>query len=332
MVTITTPRQNLMKNIRAFILTAILCFTAGWVTHTFYHRNQEEKKYRLSDALIKFRPNDPCEPANSEEKEILEIAVSVLEKPASRYGALSLGIGAQRLLAYNLHRAVDSRPVCTPANIHARAEAAVTANRLFDARLSEYQLVLASRFPEPSPYVVEAVAKIAFEKMFQESDAFPYIHEDIRPYARTVLAEFGHRASSYAEKAYSEVSAESVMGTGAAQIAVAAGHPLALALSEKLMLAKLSQVNDASPVPWYEKKRLYELGQAIAFAGDEAKNHIEPIILLMRRKVQSWAPPFGMIPHYPKRSCDILKQIDGENGPLIREFLYCFDDRIPYDE
>ncbi|UXN58098.1 hypothetical protein [Phyllobacterium zundukense] len=52
----------------------------------------------------------------------------------------------------------------------------------------------------------------------------------------------------------------------------------------------------------------------------------------MNMKVQSWAPPFGMIEHPPKRMCDLLTYIVGANSADDQAFPYCADVKIPYDQ
>ena len=95
------------------------------------------------------------------------------------------------------------------------------------------------------------------------------------------------------------MSAEDAMGTGAAQVAVAAGYPDALERTEKLMLMRLAALQDILVVSWHTKHRLYELAYAISFSGEAAKQHLEPIKILMRKKVESWTV-HGMHPLDPK--------------------------------
>lgn len=114
------------------------------------------------------------------------------------------------------------------------------------------------------------------------------------------------------------------MGTGAAQIAVSGGNPKALQIVERLMVEKLATLPKEQAVPWDARNRLYEMAYALAYGGAQAREHIAPLQDLMSRKVQSWAPPFGMLELSPRRMCDVLAKIM-QKSPTNLNFSYCSD-------
>jgi hypothetical protein len=62
--------------------------------------------------------------------------------------------------------------------------------------------------------------------------------------------------------------------------------------------------------------RLYELAYAIAMGGRAAQAYAGPIYELLGRKVESWAPRFGMLELPPTRMCPVLEYIGGEEARL----------------
>jgi hypothetical protein len=150
--------------------------------------------------------------------------------------------------------------------------------------------------------------------------------------ARATLASLGHAAARpYADQAFRLISGDDALGTGAAQVAVASGHPGALELVEKLMAEALASVPFGRAVPWHTRNRLYELAYALALGGDEARLHAVPLRQLMEREVQSWAPPFGMIELPPKRMCSVLAKIVS-TAASGQEPSYCGEPGIAADD
>src|SRR5262249_38953438 len=144
---------------------------------------------------------------------------------AEQKNVLGLDIGAQKFLSVGLNRAGSVRPVpvCPPQDIYGRVSDTLTASRGLKGRLAEYQLEMISKFPRQNEYIVDAVANSAFNEKAQESEIFK--NQDIRPFARAVLAGFGKQASKYSAAAYDKMSSGDSLGTGAAQVAAATGHP-----------------------------------------------------------------------------------------------------------
>jgi hypothetical protein len=315
---------------RRYVLSGFaLMFLAGfWVGHHGPVSQKSEIRKPRAMPAIPIWKNPECVPANTKENEHFEIAVSTLEQVAPNSPDW-LAIGAERALSEDLYRGSPGQPrtrVCTPASVYARVAAAFAGSPL-KYRFDRHQLTLASHLQPPPAEVVDAVARVAFSPQpVIDDDSGGQIDGDIRPYARTVLAGFGHESARYAAEASDQISSENSIGTGAAQVAASGGQPGALARIEALMNELLATVPDDKPIPLATRDRLYELSWAIYFSGESAKDHAAPIIRLMGRRVQSGAPPFGMVSLHPKRMCEVLSRIYGNSDRVNREFSYCADD------
>jgi hypothetical protein len=176
------------------------------------------------------------------------------------------------------------------------------------------QLRLAAALGPRDQRIVDAVARTAFHPFPIETE-YPETRQDIRSFARTTLAAFGDAATSWSETAFQAISAEDALGTGAAQVAVAAGHPQTLGRVHDLLANALEAYPD-DPIPLAVGDRLHELAYAIAMGGPRAREFAGPIHLLLARKVESWAPPFEMVELRPKRLCLVLEHIGGEEARI----------------
>ncbi|WP_143811051.1 hypothetical protein [Paraburkholderia piptadeniae] len=273
--------------------------------------------------------NPQCVTANIKEDEHFEIAASTLEHVAPNSPDW-LAIGAERSLSEDLYRGSPGKlgaRVCTPAAIYGRVAAAFAGSALNKGRFDRHELRLASHLQPTPANVVDAVARVAlFPRPVIDDDSGGQIDGDIRPYALTVLAGFGHESARYAAEAFEQISSENSLGTGAAQVAAAGGQPGALSRIESLMNELLATVPDDKPIPLATRDRLYELSWAIYFSGESAKDHVAPVIRLMGRHVQSGAPPFGIVSLHPKRMCEVLSKIYGDDKRVSVEFPYCADE------
>ncbi len=239
----------------------------------------------------------------------------------------ALDIGAQKLLGNGLYRRVGGKsfPLCESGSVLARVSQALERRGgLGKGRAVEYQLALAARLPHPPQSIVKDVAKVAFAESGQQSEIFNDL--DIRPYARAVLASFGAPTREYSEVAIREMSTESSMGTGAAQVAAAAGHPDALPWVARSIQKELEAAPAGSPIPWSKRNRLYELAWAIAYAGENGKPYLNSIEAIMRRKVESKAFPFGMVSHDPKQLCRVLEYVADREA--LQTYSYCTDESL----
>ncbi len=320
--------QGLLK---FFIIVTILLIIFG-VGRFYQYNDNKESQWELVEAFPKQLPE--CLPPNDEEKEFYNLAVTILEKAGrtkkSNFSAGSLEVGAEEFLSKGGYRTEDGKviPICAPLKTYEHVDNILVSNNGLSARLEEYQLELVAKIPNPSPYIVESVANSAFNVTPQQSQYFK--NRDIRPFARTVLASFGMKSSKYADIAYKQISTDNALGTGAAQIAVATGHPDALPKIEKLMNNLLESIPNDKVVPREIRNRLYELAYAIGFGKEKSKKYTAPIKNLMIRRVQSWAPPFGMLEFNPKRMCEVLKNIEGQES--ITTYSYCMDKNIPLEQ
>lgn len=309
-----------------FVLTFLAGFGIG------HHRTVARETVSRTLPAMPAMPiwkNPQCVSANIKENEHFEIAASTLEHVAP-YSPDWLAIGAERSLSEDLYRGSPGKlraRVCTPAAIYGRVAAAFAGSALNKGRFDRHELRLASYFQPPPANVVDAVARVAFfPRPVIDDDSGGQIDGDIRPYAMTVLAGFGHESARYAAEAFEQISSENSLGTGAAQVAAAGGQPGALSRIESLMNELLATVPDDKPIPLATRDRLYELSWAIAFSGESAKDHEAPVIRLMGRHVQSGAPPFGVVSLHPKRMCEVMSKIYGDSERVNREFSYCADD------
>ncbi|WP_250478697.1 MULTISPECIES: hypothetical protein [unclassified Caballeronia] len=309
-----------------FVLTFLAGFGIGH--HRTVARETVSRTLRAMPAMPIWK--DPqCVSANINEIEHFEIAASTLEH-VEPHSPDWLAIGAEHSLSEELYRGSPGKlgaRVCTPAAIYGRVAAAFAGSALDKGRFDRHELRLASHFQPPPVNVVDAVARVAFfPRPVIDDDSGGQIDGDIRPYAMTVLAGFGHESARYAAEAFEHISSENSLGTGAAQVAAAGGQPGALSRIESLMNELLATVPDDKPIPLATRDRLYELSWAISFSGESAKDHVAPIIRLMGRHVQSGAPPFGAVSLHPKRMCEVMSKIYGGSERVNREFSYCADD------
>jgi hypothetical protein len=270
----------------------------------------------------------PCVEPNERERALIKTAVDALAFSSEEAGFLS--IGAEKILATGLYRQdrSSSQPVCdVPEQLARASELIRNSDHLRRGRIVEYGLRLIAKLPNPGQGLAKVVGASAFNQSFQQSELFS--QRDIRPLARATLAGLGSPARPYADQAYAEISIDNPMGTGAAQVAVAGEHPDALRSVERLMTEKLDGVPGGQAIPWELRNRLYEMAYALAFGGAQAKEHVAPLRKLMSRKVQSWAPPFGMVELPPRQMCEVFAKIMQE--PADPEFAFCSDSG-PYEQ
>lgn len=321
--------MNKSKSFFLLCIVGLIAFAFG----QYYKQNSKELKWRLAEAFPDWT-SECVEPTN-DEKAFYDLVLATLEQTSktkqSNWPAGSLEIGSQQFLSKGVYRSIgkETIPVCPNAGTYKRVGDLITNYGGFSARLVEYQLTLAAKVENPSDYIVNAVANSAFNDQPQQSEFFDDM--DIRSYARTVLASFGTRSSSYAEKAYQQMSTKDSLGTGAAQVAVGAGYGDALPLTEKLMFQLLNNIPKNKAIPRETRNRLYELAYAISFAPDDkGKQYVGALKDLMARKVQSWAPPFGLIEANPKRMCRVLENIEAKSS--LNDYAYCMDEKVPFEQ
>ena len=290
----------------------------------------KEESWQLAEAIPP-APSEKCLSPNSREEALFDAAAQVIE--LTEPGTINaLNIGAEEFFGNALYRQSGPRgvPVCIPhSSIRRVANVFAKRDGFGPGGLSEYQLSLASKLPSRSAGVVQRVAEVAFSPEVYPSSIMRFT--DMRPFARTVLASFGNDAVPYASKAYLEISMENSMGTGAAQIAAAGGHPDALPRIRRMIEKSLASTPANQPIPRDIRNRLYELAWSLYYAGTESgQSNIDLLHKIMSRKVEAWAPPFGSVSADPKKLCDLLVRIDGEQS--AERYKYCIDKDHPFEQ
>lgn len=270
-----------------------------------------------------------CVPPNERELQILQTAANAISLD-DRSQSNFLSIGAMQVLGYGLYsrNSKTSWRICTPEKILDQVGSALAVYGLTEARPSEYAIQLAVQLPNPSDLVIQQVGNVAFNASKQHSDLLR--QQDIRPMARSALARFGARAVAFSDVAVREMNSRSSMGTGAAQVAAATGHPAALPWITREFNELLGGVPTKAAIPIDTRDRLLELAWAIYFAGDAGRSSAVAIHRLMAKKVESRAPPFGIVEIWPKSFCRVLELIEGRSARDT--YAYCLDDSVPFEQ
>ncbi|WP_449397001.1 hypothetical protein [Devosia riboflavina] len=246
--------------------------------------------------------------------------MNILELPNE--AVRSLADAAVRTLSTPAVRQISSPTVwvCDDAKIFEQVQVLIDKNRhLLGSRLVEHSYGLVARLLKPSNAIIRQVAESAFSETKQDYGA---LRRDLRPLARATLAAIEGGSSAYAIQAFAEISIDDSMGTGAAQIAVAGGHPEALSKVQILMDQLLSTLPATDPIPWEARNRLYEMAQALAYGGSEARNYVSPLRELMSRQVESNATMFGMVALPPRRMCPLIAKVLEIPAGAV-EYAYC---------
>ncbi|MBM3527533.1 MAG: hypothetical protein FJX62_05545 [Alphaproteobacteria bacterium] len=256
-----------------------------------------------------------CDEMNAEERQREELVVQVL-RDFRRHATML--VAAKRHLGNDQYRWIDektTRRLCLDRRSDDEIAKITLADRTFaGSYLNGDELRLARRLGPRDPKIVEAVAATAFRKFAIINDYG--VRHDIRSLARVVLAEFGDVATPWSEQAFEAINTNDALGTTAAQLALAAGHPQALARITAL-LDDILKDNPKDPIPRLARNRFYELAHALALLGPRAQPHAGAVVQIMSRKVQSWAPPFGMLELSPRRMCRVLQLIGGSEAETI---------------
>lgn len=287
------------------------------------------QKYELSAALPP-KLGHWCALPNEDELAYFETAVRAIELSKAVYHGGSLATGAMQTFGYGVNRRDPGYMVslCVPDEIMAKFESALNARGgLGPGRAVDYQIMAAARFKRPSEKIIEQVAEVAFNDNIQDGTLIR-TQEDIRPIALTVLAGFGELAAPYGDLAFSKMDRKDSLGVGAAHVAIATGRPGALAKVVEMFQSELDDVPPEKLIPYKTSKRLQELAWAIHLAGPAGKSHANLIHNVMRRKVESPAPPFGMVAGAPIAFCSVLRRIEGEDA--TRQYDYCGAGKDPF--
>jgi hypothetical protein len=309
----------------AFLVVGVGAFAAGWVTNESARRANsrlDNSEVGMTRAPLWATPGR-CREASAEEQHQHRLALEVLEVFDTDW-LNALQTGAVRHFAHPWRQRIggprESFP-CPPIELHdAVTRAAIKAKVFARPFLYEDGISLAEQLGPRDPQIVDAVARTAFHEILIPDDPFG---TDLRPYARLVLAEFGSPAKKWAGQALAQLSANDQLGTGAAQIAVAGGEPRALPAVQNLMAHILTITPVGKPIPRKSRNQLYELAFALGMAGEDAQPYGAPLIQLLDRTVESWAPPFGMVHLQPARMCAVAEHIGGNVALAARTKAYC---------
>jgi hypothetical protein len=299
---------------RAGVIFLVLVAAAMIAFAALHHDAPRPDKDHIEfvSAVPKWIDLRQCTEMNEEERAQQELAVKVLQV----FPRIStMNIAALRHFGQDQYRSLgkDALLLCPPAYLYpAIAELTLAQGDFSSAYLYADDVRLARALGPRDPRIVEAVARTAFSSQIITTE-YSEAREDIRSLARVALAEFGPAAAQWSEQAFQEIGADDALGTSAGQIAVATDHPHALERVSQLLEGILQRFpND--PIPLYSRDRFYELAFAVAAAGPQAVPLAAPILKIMNRKVESWAPPFGMLSVAPWRMCRVLELIGGPDA------------------
>jgi hypothetical protein len=115
------------------------------------------------------------------------------------------------------------------------------------------------------------------------------------------------------------MNTDDALGTSAAQIAVAAGHPQALS-KVAAMLDAILKANRNDPISRSARDRFYELAFALAAVGPDARPYVGPVVQIMGRTVQ------------PRRMCRVLEVIGGAQADQARASKTCHPEVDVYEQ
>ena len=286
---------------------------------------------RETPALTESLMLQKCVAPTPDELEKLELATRVLEisDPQGTFG--SMKIGAAKTLGNLFVRRPDKDTffiVCDQKNLYDRVGIALANQRgIGRHHIVEYELRLASKITKPAEIIVEDVATVAFAEKHWQSEFIK--GEDIRPLARAVLASFRGQASKYGKLASIQMSSETALGTGAAQIAVATQQPNALENTLQMMDGLINSFPANKAIAPHERDRLYELAWALTYSDKKTSERIAMIEKVMTKKVESNATMFGIVEINPKKMCSILIKISTNQD--LSKFPYCLSG-APYEQ
>lgn len=267
-------------------------------------RKAEPKDIRIQDAAMKTAESFPDAPRHL----IASTALGVLSEP---WGAVNVVVD-------------DLGTLCPPARFAERLARAAHNTQAFNerGRPDQHGLQLARAIGPRSSLIVRAVANTAFsEHVVPDNGEI----RDLRPFARLILAEFGSAAAPWQKRAEREMSLDSELGVGAAQIVGASGNPVALAQIEQLMIKRLDRHARGKIIGVMERDRLYGLAYALGMAGQKAAPYTSGLIELMNRKVSAGGVAPDRIVIEPRRMCWVADRIGGRAAKVADAKSYCGD-------
>jgi hypothetical protein len=213
----------------------------------------------------------------------------------------------------------EAKPHCLPeALLQDAAQATLRTGEWDKQQLDIVPLRLARRLGPRNPKIIAYVVGVAFAPAPLTDDIF----SDIRPEARAVLASFGPASLPYLETAIHLMNSETVLGTSAAQVAASSSDPKAVEAVAQLLRRQLG-ADTSGAIPRERAQRVVELAYALGVAGEAARPYVPLLKEILRRQVQSLAPPFGVIERYPNEVCRALKNIGGDEADAVLATEQC---------
>ncbi len=324
---------HVMKLITLLLGTFVLGLVAGIFVEDWsspFKQTQLVRAFPAGGVYNRDFGSDDCVAPTFDENQVYESALGAIEIASQVLTRSRFVSGAKSLMATGFFRDLEDQrsvKVCPPADLYTRLKP-VIEDSLYRYFMQYEQLSLASKMPDPRPELVRAVASIAFsQKPHLESDDVAFAGEDLRPFARWVLASMHPVDNQYLSTARELINGDDSLGTGAAQVAASYRVPDVLAKVETLMSGLIKDSASADGIDVESRDRLYELGYALALAGKDASNYTGPLHTLMSGKVGSYSK-YGILYISPKRMCGVLRAIDGEDA--IKPYEYCIDSNSPY--
>lgn len=262
------------------------------------------EEWRRSTDATAIVENFACIPMTPTQAHRAELALEVLDNfPRSS----PIFDGAMNVLGLPTISDDRAHAHCISEEMKQRVTGATLKSGAWDHGLAGLSdMMLARQLGPRDPKIVEHVAQSAFFSGPIPDAAFT----DLRPEARSILASFGVAARPWKGVALNEMSDKDSLGTSAAQVAAASKDPSAVVAVADL-LDHLLKSETGHVIPRERGKRAVELSYALGASSDAGRPYVGLLLELLRRDVQSLAPPFGLIERKPNEVCHALKQIGG---------------------
>jgi len=261
-----------------------------------------------------------CRPPDEIEQQRDQLALHLLQtfQPDDSWSLLREAMMTHFAQPHSARRG-ERGDVCPPTHLYADvASAAISAGMYDKPFLGTEPIALARRIGPESPRIVDAIIRTAFFSRPIVTSTSP----DLRGDARVLLADFCKLNPALTIPAFQDMSFKTRSGRAAARAAVACGNREALAVVSGWM----QQLLDSARYGAIEQSKsiaLFDLAYALEVAGVRAQPYAGPISALLDRKIQAWAPPFGMLDISPTSMCAIAGRIGGAVAEEARAKSVC---------
>lgn len=216
----------------------------------------------------------------------------------------------------------ESTILCIPDNVKATAKSRMIEEKIFSRDTVEPDyLRVAFMLDSDDQTIMDAVGKTAFHP-----EGVYFFTGDARPLARIVLSKYSSQSAKWSDQALVEISSKDKLGTSAAAVAASAGNLKAIKKISHL-INEIIEASGQKAIKYEDTKTLYQLVVALALGGERAQQHISPLITLLNHKIESWAPPFGMIEVSPNYVCAALEKIGGTQAESVLQRAPCIPEK-----